>query len=294
MQSKTWGYGYALSAVTLFSLQDAISRHLTDDYPPVFIATIRYWAYGLFVLAFLWRRRAGFSAFARSGHPVLQMARSVLLAIQVIITITCFQLVGLAHSQAIFSGTPLVVAFLSIIFLKEKVDYVRWLAIGAGLVGVLVILRPQGDFFDPKILLAVLGTVTFAIYGILTRYVARTDKAETTFLYTGLFGALTVSVIGPFFWTPVQGWGWLFLPVICVTSISSHFCLIKAYSLLDASAVQPLSYLSLVYASVFGVVLFGETIDAPTLIGASLVVLAGLFYLMREHRAYKREATPSV
>jgi drug/metabolite transporter (DMT)-like permease len=288
MHATTRGYGFALLAVTLFSLQDAISRHLTDDYPPVFITTIRYWAYGLFVLAYLWRRRSGLKAFSCSGHRMVQIIRSVLLAFQVIMTITCFQLVGLAHSQAIFAGAPLVVALLSIIFLKEKVDRSRWLAIGAGLVGVLVMLRPQGDFFDPKILLAVFSTITFAIYGILTRYVSGSDSAETTFVYTGIFGAITLSLIGPFYWTSVHGWGWLFLVTICVTSISSHFCLIKAYSLLDASAVQPLSYLSLVYASGFAVFVFNEPIDWPTVIGAVIVVMAGLFYLMREHAALKR------
>ena len=162
LTSKTQGYVFAILALTIFSFQDAVSKHLAQTYPPVFIAMIRYWAYGIFVFAIIMRKKLGWSALTRSKRPLLQIARSAILALQVILAITCFSLIGLAHAQAIFAGTPLVVALLSILFLKEKVDTGRWLAIIAGLVGVMIILRPQGDFLDFKMLLAVLGTVMFA------------------------------------------------------------------------------------------------------------------------------------
>ena len=293
MSSKTQGYVFAILAITIFSLQDAISKHLAQDYPPVFIAMIRYWAYGLFVSAVVVRKRLGWSALTQSKRPILQIIRSALLALQVILAITCFSLIGLAHAQAIFAGTPLVVALLSILFLKEKVDLSRWLAIIAGLVGVMVILRPQGDFLDFKMLLAVAGTVMFAVYAILTRFVSRHDTSETTFIFTGFIGAITLTMIGPFFWTDIHGTGYFWLAVVCCTSISSHYFLIRAYSLLDASAVQPLSYMGLVYASLIGTALFNEKLDWPILLGASIVVGAGLLYLMREHAASKRRVIES-
>lgn len=94
-------------------------------------------------------------------------------------------------------------------------------------------------------------------------------------------------MIGPFFWTDIHGTGYFWLAVVCCTSISSHYFLIRAYSLLDASAVQPLSYMGLVYASLIGTALFNEKLDWPILLGASIVVGAGLLYLMREHAASK-------
>ena len=288
MSIKAQGYGFALLAITIFSLQDAISKHLALEYPPVFIAMIRYWAYGLFVLGVIARRRMGWSVLTRSKRPVLQIIRSILLALQVILAITCFSWIGLAHAQAIFAGTPLVVALLSILFLNEKVDWSRWLAIIAGLVGVMIILRPEGDFLDFKMLLAVAGTVMFAVYAILTRFVGRQDTSETTFLYTGLIGAITLSLIGPFCWTSIHGSGYFWLAVVCCTSISSHYFLIRAYSLLDASAVQPLSYLGLVYASMIGIIVFDETLDWLIILGACVVVGAGIFYLTREHAASKQ------
>lgn len=286
MNSRLKGYGFTIGAVTIFSIQDAIGKHLALSYSPVLITMIRYWGYGLFVVLMALRSQRGFRAYFQSNRPLLQITRSAILAFQVVMAITCFSVIGLARSQAIFAATPILVALLSILFLKEQVDWRRWTAIGAGLTGVLLILKPEGGFFDLKLSLAVFAAATFAVYIILTRLVSRHDSPQTSFFYTGFVGAIAISLIGPFFWMPVQGWDWVWIAVISCTSITSHYFLIRAYDLLDASSVQPLTYLGIVYASLIGTTMFGEQIHWNMVVGAAIVIVAGLAFIVQDHHRH--------
>ncbi|QPB21133.1 DMT family transporter [Rhizobium sp. 007] len=282
MKSKTQGYIFVLLAITIFSVQDGISKHLASTYPPVFVTMIRYWAFAIFTILLASRMRGGLKATVRTNRPLLQVTRGVLLAAQVVLAITCFAIIGLARTQAIFAGTPILIALLSVPLLGERVGWRRWTAICAGLAGVLLILKPESGFFDPKLLLAVLGCFLFAFYVIATRLVSRDDSSMTSFFYTGVAGGITITLIGPFYWTPMSAsdWGWMAL--LCLTGISSHYFLIRAYDMLDAAAVQPLTYLQLVYASIIGVVIFDEALRLNTIAGSVIVVAAGIFTIWRE------------
>lgn len=288
MTSKSKGYAFALLAITVFSCQDGISKHLGGLYPPVFVSMVRYWAFGLFAVLLAMRAPGGLKVTARSARPVLQVLRGLLLAFQIVLTIYCFDYIGLARSQAIFAATPLIVTLLSIVLLREAVGWRRWNAICIGLVGVMIILKPEGDFFDPKLLLAVLGCVTFGLYVIATRLASRTDTSATSFFYTGVVGMAVMSCIGPFFWTSMLPVDWAWMVLLCLTSVTSHYSLIRAYEFLDASAVQPLNYLSLVYASVIGVSVFGESLTLNMIIGSAIVVSAGIFTVWREASVARR------
>lgn len=290
MRSKTRGYIFVLLAITIFSIQDGISKHLGGAYPPVFVTMIRYWAFGLFTILLAAKMRGGIVATARTKRPVLQVIRGLLLAAQVVVVISCFAVIGLAHSQAIFSATPILIALLAMPLLGERVGWRRWTAIGAGLVGVLLILKPDSGFFDVTLLLAVLSCFLFAFYVIATRLVSRDDSSMTSFFYTGVVGAVAMTLVGPFYWTWMAPTDWVWMALVCMTSISSHYFLIRAYDMLDAAAVQPLTYLQLVYASIIGVTIYGETLSLNTIIGSVIVVASGIFTIWREHVVARREA----
>jgi drug/metabolite transporter (DMT)-like permease len=182
MKSKAHGYFFALAATTIFSFQDAVSKHLGDNYHPIFITMIRYWAFGAFCILLAARKPGGLRAAAGTTRPVLQIARGVLLATEIMLVITAFWKAGLVHSTAVLSATPLVVTVLSIPFLGEHVGWRRWSAVVAGLIGVLLILKPDaGGFQNPWLLLPVLCAVMYAAYLILTRLVSRTDTPATSF-----------------------------------------------------------------------------------------------------------------
>jgi drug/metabolite transporter (DMT)-like permease len=285
MKSKTHGYLFALAATTIFSFQDAVSKHLGDHYPPIFITMIRYWAFGAFCILLASRRQGGLKAAIHTTRPMLQIMRGVLLATEIMIVITAFAHAGLAHTTAVLSATPLVVTLLSIPLLGEHVGWRRWSAIVVGLIGVLLILKPDaGGFLDPWLLLPVLCCFMYAIYLIATRLVSRTDSSATSFFYIGVAGAVTATLVGPFFWTNLEGWDKAWMALLCVTGMTGHYLVIRAYELLDASAAQPISYLGLVYASLFGVLLYGETLTWNILAGSVIVVCAGIFTFWREYR----------
>src|SRR5499425_142361 len=108
MKSKAHGYLFALAATTIFSLQDAVSKHLGDHYSPIFITMIRYWAFAAFCILLAARKRGGLRAAARTTRPVLQIARGVMLAVEIMLVIAAFANAGLAHSTAVLAATPIV------------------------------------------------------------------------------------------------------------------------------------------------------------------------------------------
>jgi drug/metabolite transporter (DMT)-like permease len=284
MKSKAHGYLFALAATTIFSFQDAVSKHLGDHYSAIFITMIRYWAFGAFCLLLAARKRGGLKAAVSTTRPFLQILRGFLLATEVMIVITAFAHAGLAHSTAVLSATPIVTTLLSIPLLGEHVGWRRWSAIVAGLIGVLLILKPEASgFLDPWLLLPILCCFMYAIYLIATRLVSRTDSSATSFFYTGVAGAVTATLVGPFFWTNLEGWDKAWMGFLCITGMTGHYLVIRAYELLDASAAQPITYLSLVYASLFGVFLYGESLTWNMMAGAVIVVGAGIFTVWREY-----------
>ncbi|OLP57342.1 hypothetical protein BJF92_16200 [Rhizobium rhizosphaerae] len=292
MNTKRNGYLFTLLAIVIFTIQDAVSKHLGAIYPPVVITMIRYWAFAIFVVLMAMRAKGGLKAAIRTRRPLLQLTRGVLLAAQIVTVIFSFTLVGLAHTQGILAGGPIFIALLSMVLLGERVGWRRWSAIGAGLVGVLIIINPVGTL-EPAILVPLLCSAFFAFYAVATRLVSREDSAATSFFYTGIGGALVTSLVGPFFWQPLamHDWGWMGL--LCLTGMSSHFFLIKAYEYLDASEVQPISYLQVVLASIVGVTVFGETLTANMLVGTAIVVGAGIFTIWRESVVARRTAPPA-
>lgn len=283
MKSNTTGYVFTLLAISIFAIQDGISKHLVSAYPPLLVAMIRYWAFMLFAVALASRSPGGLRSAVRTKRPTLQIARGLLLAAQIVVAISSFVIVGLAHSQAIFSSGPLMVAMLSIPILGEKVGWRRWLAICVGFVGVLLILKPESGLFDMRFLVPLGGALLFSFYVVLTRYVSREDSAMTSFFYTGVVGAIAMSCIGPFFWTTLAPHDWVFMGILCLTGVSSHYFLIRAYDLLDAVVIQPLTYLQLVFSAVIGVAIFGEKLSTTMIAGAVIVVAAGIFTIWREH-----------
>lgn len=294
MDSKRTGYLFTLLALLIFSLQDAISKHLGSAYPPVFIAMLRFWAFGAFAMVLGARGPGGLRAAAATKRPVLQILRGIILAFQIVVTITAFTTVGLAHSQAILASGPIFVALLSMPLLGERVGWRRWTAIGIGLCGVLVIVTPAGSSFDISVLLPLLAALMFAVYVIATRLVSRDDAASTSFFYIGVVGAAAISLVGPFFWTNLAPADWFWMGLLCITGMSSHYFLIRAYDLLDASAVQPLTYLQVVLAAIIGVSVFGETLNLNMVVGSAIVVAAGIFTIWRESVVARRRAAENL
>lgn len=278
------GVGLMIATTIVFALQDGISRHLAGEYNVLMVVMIRYWFFASFAVALAARKAGGVRAAARTRQPVLQIARGLLLAIEICVAVLGFTLLGLVESHAIFACYPLIVAALSGPILGEKVGWRRWSAIGVGLVGVLVILQPGFGVFDPLAIIAIVSAIMFAIYALLTRYVSRTDNTATSFFWTGTVGAVFMTLVGLWFWEPMAPGDQLWMATLCMTGAFGHWLLIRVYEVAEASAVQPFAYFQLVWASALGMYLFHEELRANVAIGAAIIVTAGLFTLWRERQ----------
>jgi drug/metabolite transporter (DMT)-like permease len=269
-------------------MQDGISSHLAGEYNVLMVVMIRYWFFGAFVIAVASRRAGGIRAVAATKQPLLQISRALLLVTEICIMVSGFVLLGLVESHAVFTSYPLLIAALSGPLLGEVVGWRRWAAIGIGFVGVIIILQPGFGVFSPYALIPLLSAFLFALYGLLTRYAARQDSAATSFFWTGTVGAVAITFVGVWFWEPMTTSDWSWMAVLCVTGAGGHYLLIKCYEVAEAGAVQPFAYLQLVWASMLGVVVFGEVVETNVAIGAGIVVCAGLFTIWRERVASKR------
>ncbi|WP_170754511.1 DMT family transporter [Ruegeria lacuscaerulensis] len=278
------GIALMISATVVFALQDGISRHLAGTYNTYMVVMIRYWFFAAFVIALALRTPGGIAATARTSQLGLQILRGVLLAGEVCVAVYAFTILGLIESQAVFICYPLLIAALSGPVLGEQVGWRRWSAIGVGCVGVLIILQPGMGVFNPWAVIPLISALMFAVYGLLTRYAARRDSTATSFFWTGIAGAVAMTVIGLWFWEPMVGGDWLWMGLLCLSGVLGHWLLIKCYEMAEASSVQPFAYFHLMWSAILGISVFGESLRPAVVVGAALVIAAGLFTLWRERR----------
>lgn len=287
-QNTALGIWLMIAVAFIFAVQDGFSRHLAGEYNVYMIIMIRYWFFAAFVITVASRKAGGFWNAARSNVPLWQATRGVLLVLEILVAVSAFVILGLVEAHAVFAMYPLLIAALSGPILGEKVGWRRWVAIGIGFVGVLVILQPGSGVFRVEALISLLAAFMFALYGLITRYVGRHDISAVSFFWTGVMGALVSTAIGIWFWEPMTGTDWIFMGLLCITSALSHYLLIRAYEVAEASAIQPFAYLQLVFASAIGITFFNEVLRPNVAIGAVIVVMAGLFTLWRARLAEKR------
>ncbi|MGV6847113.1 MAG: DMT family transporter [Marinibacterium sp.] len=281
-QGQILGILLMLAATLVFAVQDGISRHLAGTYNTLMVVMIRYWFFALFVIVLAARRPGGLGSAVGTTQPVLQIARGALLALEICVAVYAFTVLGLVESQAVFICYPLLVAALSGPVLGERVGWRRWLAIGIGFVGVLIILQPDGGVFNPAAVLPLLSALMFALYGLLTRYAARRDSTATSFFWTGTVGAVVMTAAGLPFWEPMSRPDQLWMAALCLTGAGGHWLLIKCYEVAEASAVQPFAYFHFVWASILGLTVFDEVVRDNVAMGVALILAAGLFTLWRE------------
>ncbi len=279
LANNTKGILFIISAVFCFSIMNGVTRHLSETYNVITLNMFRYWFFALTIILLSSKSRGNIIKISNSKKKYLQIFRGSLLAIQMCFAHYCFLKLGLIETSAILAIGPLFVTALAIIFLNERVNFSRLIAIGLGFFGILIILRPGLSVFDPMSYVALACALAYASYQILTRFISSYDGAGTSFFYTGIAGAVILSLVGPFFYVNVNGYDWILILSIAILGTSAHFFIIKAYQLSQASSLQPFNYLPIVFNSFIGIIFFGEVIEVPVLIGSLIIIFAGLYTL---------------
>ena len=281
-RNRRKGIWLMIAAVAAFAAQDGFSRHLASEYNTLMIVMVRYWVFAGFVILLALQRPEGFRAAITTRRPWTHALRGSLLVAEVCLIVWGYTLIGLIESHAVFAICPLLIAAMSGPLLGEKVGWQRWAAIGAGMVGVLIILRPTSGVFSWPALLPFAAALMFALYSILTRAAARNEAVFPSFFWAGVIGAGFMTVVGLPNWEAVQGIDLGLLGIYAGLAILSHWLLTKCYESAEANVVQPYAYLQIVFVTIIGIVIYDETLAPAVALGTVVVVGAGLYSLLQE------------
>jgi len=277
------GIGLIILAMLAFATMDGISRFLVRTYSIGQMLWVRYMVFLIFALWLC--RKNGMQKTIRSSRPWLQVLRAVVLLVEGALFLASFMYFPLAETHAIAASTPLIVTALAPTLLKEHVGLHRWIAVLVGFAGTLIIVRPVFATTPWTVIWPLLAALGFATLQIMTRMVGRTDKGETTLLYTAIVGFFIMSTVGPRYWSSAPIGDLALMVAIGVLASVAHFLLILAFRYAQASVLQPYTYFLLVWAVVVGLIAFREPPDSATIAGGAIVVASGLYGFHRERLA---------
>jgi drug/metabolite transporter (DMT)-like permease len=286
------GIGLMLAGVFMFSFGDALGKFIVATYSVGQLLLLRSCAALLLLSPMIWRHRA---RFLRLERPWLQLLRVMLSTLEVAAFFLAVVHLPLADVITYYLACPIFVTALSAIFLAERVGWRRWSAVIAGFCGVLIALQPSVQTVSWPAMIALSGSLSFAVLMLITRSLRATPDivlAASQFLSTLAFGA----VLAPFGWVrPGLGSLGFFMAAGCI-SLCALFCVNRSLKLAPASHVVPYQYSMIIWAVLFGIVVFGDMPSAATLTGAAIIIAAGLYIFLRERALGRSEAaiTPPV
>jgi drug/metabolite transporter (DMT)-like permease len=268
-----------LAGVGIFSINDALGKWLVANYSVGELLLIRSAAALLVMIPFL--RNAGVAAFVAAPRPPLQVARIVVSAIEVALFFWAVSYLPLADASTFYLATPIYVTVLSVIVLAERTGWRRGLAVAVGFAGVVLALRPSAASFTLPALIAVSGSLFFAVLLIMTRLLRNTAQMvliSGQLISTLVFGA----VMTPFGWAAPSLLDFALLVLFGVLSVAALACVNHALKLAPASVVVPYQYTTILWAIVLGYAVFGDVPDLFMLAGAAIIIAAGLYIFWLE------------
>lgn len=261
----------------LLTLSDAVSKHLTQNYPIGQVICLRQLAGFMFILPY---------AVSVTGLGALrvvnrggQFLRALLFAASAGLIVWSLSLLPISLVTVVLFSTPVFVALFSVPLLGERVDGRQWLAIGGGFVGVMLIVRPAGGGFEWAALLPLTAALINAFRDVYTRRLSRTESSISVLFWSGLMVMVAGLVTSPLGWQRVDAEGIAWFLAAGFFNASAHFMVIEALRLGRAAVVVPFRYTGLLWAMLVGFLVWGETPDAWMLAGAAVVVASGIYMI---------------
>jgi len=283
------GIGSMIMATLVFTLLQALVKELSArGYPTLQLVFFRS-LFAMLPVLLLVRSQGGWSLL-KTTRPRQHFYRCLAGLIAMACYFKAYSLLGMADAVAIGFSAPLFMTLLSIPLLGEKVGKHRWTALLIGFVGVLVMVRPGGELFQPAALIGLMGALCYALAMIAIRGMSRQEHSLTIVFYYSLFGALVAGVAIPFVFVLPSSWldAGLMVGLGLLGGVGQFF-LTQAFRLAPVAAVAPFDYTAMIWAIVLGVVLFAEWPSTAVVVGAVIVGVSGWYIAHRE--ALRRSAT---
>jgi drug/metabolite transporter (DMT)-like permease len=280
----------ALASTVLFSSSDTISKYLSGGLPIVEFIWIRYFIFLVMALALVGRvpRRS-----LRPRNPGLQVIRGLCVAGSSVLFVFGVSQMTMAQATTISFLSPLLITILSIPLLGEVVGPRRWAAVGAGIVGMLVVVRPGLGGFQPAALFGVASSACWALALIITRKISNSDTPQTTVLWSAGIGTGVLTVMLPFSaaWPSLKQLGLSIL--MGVVASGGQWLVILAHRVAPASLLAPFFYTQLLWSAGLGFLVFHNLVDEWTMAGAGIIIASGLYTAHRE-RVRRKPVSPPV
>lgn len=280
-QNTLRGIGLTLLSAILFANSNAAAKWLMTDIPSGELLCIR--AIVALAVVSLFIRRSEWTALRTDGQWPLHLLRNACSAIEILCFYWAISTTPMADMTTIYLATPIYVTAMAAIFLQERVGWRRWSAVLVGFIGVLVALQPSGERLSTPVLVAVLGSVLYAISLVVTRRLRATPS--TLLVATQMMALILVSATTAWFGWVIPTIGELaMMGAIGLISLVAFWSVNQGLRLAAASAVAPFNYSSIIWATLLGALVFGDIPATTTLAGAGIIVCAGMFIMMRERK----------
>ncbi|NVO56081.1 DMT family transporter [Rhodobacteraceae bacterium B1Z28] len=276
------GLGYAFLGFAVFASHDALIKVLGGTYSVmqiIFFATL--FSFVPMAVTILADRTPG---NFRPHHPWLVMLRSALMVTAMSCAFYAFSVLPLAEVYSLLFSFPLIVTVLSIPILGEVVRAQRWAAVGVGLIGVLIVLRPGTTEITAGHLAALTAAFCSAFASVLVRKIGNEERSAVLILYPMLLAIVVMSLAQPAVYQPPSLLHLVMMALVGVLSVIAQHLIIVAYRAAPAGVVAPSQYSQIIWATLFGAVFFGERPDAWVAVGTSIIIASGVFVVWRETR----------
>lgn len=290
MTGNLQGALLALAAFGIYATHDVVVKFLGGQYHAVQIVFFAgLLTFPLVTMMLMGDRSDG---HLRPVHPWWTALRTVSTVITGVTAFYAFSVLPLAQTYAILFATPLLITLLAIPVLGEKVGLRRGLAVLAGMIGVLVVLRPGAEPVSLGHLAALTAAVCSSLASVVVRKIGAEERSVVLLLYPMMGNFVVLGLALPFVYRPMPVDHVGMLGIIAAFGFVATLLTIAAYRRAEAVIVAPMQYSQMIWAAVYGYLIFGETPDFYTLLGASIIIASGLYIVMREGRPRVSENRP--
>ena len=269
-----------ISAWMLLPLMDGIAKFLSQEIHFLQVVWGRSFfmaVFSILITSLFFKKNLIFPKLIK-----IQILRSSFLFLSTIFFFYAISVISMAEAITLSFISPIIATILSFVILKEKVGPRRWIAVLAGFVGVLFVIRPGFNEINLASIAAVGAGICYAFYLISTRKLSATDNPLMTLIFTGFTGCIVISLIVPFFWTSLSLSQWVLLISLAAIGTMAHFLIILSLSYAEASKLAPLGYSEIIMNVIIGYYFFGDFPDQWIWLGLIIIVASGIYISLRE------------
>ena len=279
-------------AWAVLPVMDGMAKHLSTELPVLEVVWARYFFMVVISLPliFIFFRKH----LTWQKNIQIQLSRILFLFLSTIFFFYSISIISLTESLTLAFIYPILVTLLSATILKEKVGLRRWIAVIIGFIGVVIILRPGFNTINLASL-AALGTgICYSFYVITTRKLSSLDSPLLTLIFTGLIGAIIISLIVPFVWITPSYNQLIIMIGLALAGTLGHFLLILSFNFAEASKLAPFAYFEIVTNILIAYYFFGDFPDKWIWVGLIIIISSGAYITIREHVVKKIKTEPTI